>query len=98
MLSCLISAYSLSALYLDGVRNSENQTIASGSALTVAGLAFSYATPVHPEQGSSASIDFPSSQLLSLAGQHVIHPSQGYDLRCPPSQIHNGRRARVSHG
>ena len=47
VLSCLISAYSLSVLYLDGIRSSDNQMIASGSALTAASLAFSYATPVH---------------------------------------------------
>ena len=30
VLSCLISAYSLSVLYLDGIRSSDNQMIASG--------------------------------------------------------------------
>ena len=74
MLSCLISAYSLSVLYLDGVRNSENQMIASGSALTVAGLAFSYATPVHTlsKVRPLRSIFHPAN-FLSLAGQLVIH-------------------------
>ena len=45
-LNCLISAYSLSALYLDGVRMGENQLIATGLLLTTASLAFSYARPV----------------------------------------------------
>ena len=74
MLSCLISAYSLSVLYLDGIRNSENQLMASGTALTVAGLAFSYATPVHTLSSVRPlrSIFHPAN-FLSLVGQLVIH-------------------------
>ncbi|ABO99396.1 P-ATPase family transporter: cation, partial [Ostreococcus lucimarinus CCE9901] len=74
MLSCLISAYSLSVLYLDGVRNSESQMMAAGTALTVAGLAFSYATPVHTlsEVRPLRSIFHPAN-FLSLFGQLVIH-------------------------
>jgi magnesium-transporting ATPase (P-type) len=45
-LNCLIAAYSLSALFLDGVRSGEAQMIASGILLTVASLAFTYARPV----------------------------------------------------
>ena len=74
MLSCLISAYSLSVLYLDGVRNSESQMMAAGTALTVAGLAFSYATPVHTlsEVRPLRSIFHPAN-FFSLFGQLVIH-------------------------
>jgi cation-transporting ATPase 13A1 len=74
MLSCLISAYSLSVLYLDGIRSSENQMMASGTALTVAGLAFSYATPVHTLSAVRPlrSIFHPAN-FLSLVGQLVIH-------------------------
>ena len=74
MLSCLISAYSLSVLYLDGIRSSENQMMASGTALTVAGLAFSYATPVHTLSAVRPlrSIFHPAN-FLSLIGQLVIH-------------------------
>ncbi|OUS46274.1 ATPase type 13A [Ostreococcus tauri] len=74
MLSCLISAYSLSVLYLDGIRNSENQLMASGTALTVAGLAFSYATPVHTLSSVRPlrSIFHPAN-FLSLVGQLIIH-------------------------
>ena len=47
VLSCLISHFSLFVLYIDGIRSSDNQMMASGLCLTAAGLAFSYATPVH---------------------------------------------------
>ena len=74
VLSCLISAYSLSVLYLDGIRSSDNQMIASGSALTAASLAFSYATPVHTLSSVRPlrSIFHPAN-FLSLIGQLVIH-------------------------
>lgn len=73
-LNCLIAAYSLSALYLDGVKSSEPQMIASGALLTVASLAFSYAksvdelSPVRP----IASIFHPAISL-SILGQLAIH-------------------------
>ena len=74
VLSCLISAYSLSVLYLDGIRSSDNQMIASGSALTAASLAFSYATPVHTLSPVRPlrSIFHPAN-FLSLWGQLAIH-------------------------
>merc|ERR1719316_874508 len=46
MLHCLISAYSLSALSLEGSRSSEAQLIASGMLLSVASIAFSFARPL----------------------------------------------------
>jgi cation-transporting ATPase 13A1 len=73
-LNCLIAAYSLSALYLDGVKSSEPQMIASGILLTVASLAFSYArsvnelSPVRPLR----SIFHPAISL-SIIGQLAIH-------------------------
>ena len=74
VLSCLISAYSLSVLYIDGIRSSDNQMIASGSALTAASLAFSYATPVHTlsHVRPLRSIFHPAN-FLSLWGQLAIH-------------------------
>ena len=74
VLSCLISAYSLSVLYLDGIRSSDNQMMASGFALTAASLAFSYPTPVHTLSPVRPlrSIFHPAN-FLSLVGQLVIH-------------------------
>ena len=74
VLSCLISAFSLSVLYTDGIRSSDNQMMASGLCLTAAGLAFSYATPVHTLSPIRPlrSIFHPAL-FLSIVGQLVIH-------------------------
>merc|ERR550537_1970450 len=42
MLECIISAYALSALSLEGARSSERQMMASGWLIMTASLAFSY--------------------------------------------------------
>jgi cation-transporting ATPase 13A1 len=73
-LNCLISAYSLSALYLDGIKSGEAQMIATGILLTVASLAFSFARPV-PDLAPVAPLRsiFHPAYSLSLLGQLVIH-------------------------
>merc|ERR1719199_531918 len=51
MLESMISAYTLSAMSVDGTKPSEAQMMASGSLMTVASLAFSFAKPadkMHP--------------------------------------------------
>ena len=73
-LNCLISAYSLSALYLDGIKSGEAQMIATGILLTIAGMAFSFARPVDelspvPPLRSV----FHPAYALSLIGQLLIH-------------------------
>lgn len=73
-LNCLISAYSLSALYLDGIKSGEAQMIATGILLTVASMAFSFARPVDelspvPPLRSV----FHPAYALSLVGQLLIH-------------------------
>ena len=68
-LNCLIAAYSLSALFLDGVRSGEAQMIASGILLTVASLAFTYARPVqvsNPSPGRNPG-RYPVNLSLPLA-------------------------------
>ena len=42
MLQCMISAYTLSALNLNGARSSERQMMASGWLIMIASIAFSY--------------------------------------------------------
>merc|ERR1719353_2498616 len=74
MLHCLISAYSLSALSLEGSRSSEPQLIASGLLLSVASIAFSFARPLErlspPLPLSSI---FHPALILSVLGQLTIH-------------------------
>jgi len=74
MLHCLISAYSLSALSLEGSRSSEPQLIASGLLLSVASIAFSFARPLERLSPTLplASIFHPAL-LLSVLGQLAIH-------------------------
>merc|ERR1719502_229533 len=74
MLHCLISAYSLSALSLEGSRSSEPQLIASGMLLSVASIAFSFARPLEKLSPTLplASIFHPAL-MLSVLGQLAIH-------------------------
>ena len=76
MLHCMISAYSLSALSLDGSRASEQQLIASGMLLSCASIAFSFAKPLdrlsHVLPLSSI---FHPALILSVLGQLLIHAS-----------------------
>ena len=76
MLHCLISAYSLSALSLEGSRSSEPQLIASGLLLSVASIAFSFARPLDRLSPTLplASIFHPAL-LLSVLGQLAVHAS-----------------------
>lgn len=73
-LNCLISAYSLAALYLDGIKSGESQMIATGILLTVAAMAFSFTksvedlSPVQPLRSV-----FHPAYSLSLIGQLLIH-------------------------
>jgi len=74
MLQCMISAYTLSALSLEGARTSERQMMVSGWLLMTASLAFSYSSPIE----SMSSIRplrsiFHPAIILSIAGQAAIH-------------------------
>jgi len=74
VLESVISAYTLSALSLEGARSSERQMMASGWLLVVASLAFSYATPIesmHPVRPLGSL--FHPSICASVAGQGLIH-------------------------
>merc|ERR1719450_2011154 len=74
MLESMISAYTMSAMSVDGTRPSEAQMMASGSLMTVASLAFSFARPVdrmHPCR-PLASVFHPAI-LFSMLGQLAIH-------------------------
>lgn len=74
MLHCLISAYSLSALSLDGSRASEPQLIASGMLLSCATIAFSFARPLDKLSPIlPLSSIFHPALLLSVLGQLAVH-------------------------
>jgi cation-transporting ATPase 13A1 len=73
-LNAMITAYSLSALAIDGVRFGEVQMIATSLLLSVAGMAFTYARPVEqlaPTQPIGSI--FHPAMALSTIGQLLIH-------------------------
>eukprot|EP00811_Abedinium_folium_P000603 NODE_10552_length_1344_cov_3.211175.p1 GENE.NODE_10552_length_1344_cov_3.211175~~NODE_10552_length_1344_cov_3.211175.p1 ORF type:complete len:405 (+),score=139.04 NODE_10552_length_1344_cov_3.211175:149-1216(+) len=73
-LNCLISAYVLAALSLEGSRNSERQLIASSWLLGTAQLAYSYSRPIermNPVRPLKSL--FHPAIFMSLFGQAAIH-------------------------
>jgi len=74
MLDCIISAYTLSALSLEGSRNSEIQLMSSGILLMVASLAFTYSTPVQEiDPVRPVQSLFNKAIFISIMGQALIH-------------------------
>merc|ERR1719464_1940468 len=74
MLESMISAYTMSTMSVDGTRPSEAQMMASGTLISVASLAFSFAKPLdkmHPVR-PLASVFHPAI-LFSMLGQLAIH-------------------------
>ena len=74
MLECMISAYTLAALSLEGARSSERQMMASNWLIMIAGLAFTYSAPVkemHPERPLRSL--FHPAVFFSTIGQAAIH-------------------------
>eukprot|EP00928_Gymnodinium_smaydae_P014577 TRINITY_DN15366_c1_g1_i1.p1 TRINITY_DN15366_c1_g1~~TRINITY_DN15366_c1_g1_i1.p1 ORF type:complete len:1530 (-),score=419.39 TRINITY_DN15366_c1_g1_i1:49-4638(-) len=74
MLHCLINAYVLSALSLEGSKSSERQMMASSWLLSTASIAFSYARPcdkMHPVRPLRSL--FHPAVFVSLFGQAAIH-------------------------
>ncbi len=74
MLECIISAYVLSALSLEGSRSSERQLMASSWLIMTASIAFSYATPidkVSPVRPLKSV--FHPGIFISMLGQACIH-------------------------
>lgn len=73
-LTCLISSYSLSALYLEGVKFSDYQMTISGVLMTSCHLALSYTSPL-AKISSARPLNsmFHPSLFISLLGQFAIH-------------------------
>merc|ERR1719265_2904010 len=74
MLESMISAYTLSAMTVDGTKPSEAQMMASGTLISVASLAFSFARPLdrmHPTRPLGSV--FHPAIFWSMLGQLAIH-------------------------
>merc|ERR1711920_925189 len=74
MLESMIAAYTMSTMSVDGTRPSEAQMMASGTLISVASLAFSFAKPLdkmHPVRPLSSV--FHPAILFSMLGQLAIH-------------------------
>jgi len=74
MLESMISAYTMSTMSVDGTRPSEAQMMASGTLMSVASLAFSFARPVdRMHKVRPISSVFHPSAFFSMLGQLAIH-------------------------
>merc|ERR1719321_1718988 len=74
MLDSMISAYTMSTMSIDGTRPSEMQMMASGTLMSVAALAFSFARPLdrmHPTRPLGSV--FHPAIFWSMLGQLAIH-------------------------
>lgn len=74
MLESMISAYTLSAMSVDGTRPSEAQMMASGTLMSVASIAFSFARPLdRMHKVRPLSSVFHPAIFFSMMGQLLIH-------------------------
>lgn len=74
MMESMIAAYTMSAMALDGARASEAQMVASGTLLTVASLAFSFARPLdRMHRVRPLHSVFHPALFFSIIGQMSIH-------------------------
>jgi len=74
MLECIISAYTLSALSLEGGRSSDRQMMASSWLLSIAGMAFAFVSPIDKMSTvRPLSSLFHPAVFFSMLGQAAIH-------------------------
>jgi len=74
MLECIISAYTISALSLEGGRSSDRQMMASSWLLMIASIAFAYATPIDQMSKTRPLKSlFHPAIFMSMLGQAAIH-------------------------
>merc|ERR1719326_324601 len=74
MLECIITAYTLSALSLEGARSSDRQMMATGWLLSIASMAFAFATTIDKmSKTRPLSSLFHPAVFMSMLGQAAIH-------------------------
>eukprot|EP00191_Tetraselmis_sp_GSL018_P024865 CAMPEP_0177625406 /NCGR_PEP_ID=MMETSP0419_2-20121207/30080_1 /TAXON_ID=582737 /ORGANISM="Tetraselmis sp., Strain GSL018" /LENGTH=1497 /DNA_ID=CAMNT_0019126345 /DNA_START=66 /DNA_END=4559 /DNA_ORIENTATION=- len=74
MLNCMISAFCLAVMHMEGSRSSEEQLISTGLLLTVASFAFSFAKPVEKMSPvRPPKTVFHPALFISVLGQLAIH-------------------------
>jgi len=74
MLECVISAYTLSAISLEGGRSSDRQMMATGWLLSIASMAFAFATPIDKmSKIRPMNSLFQPAVFVSMLGQAAIH-------------------------
>mmetsp|Transcript_4625 Transcript_4625/g.8342 ORF Transcript_4625/g.8342 Transcript_4625/m.8342 type:complete len:1474 (-) Transcript_4625:187-4608(-) len=74
MLDSMIAAYTMSTMSVDGTRPSEAQMMASGSLMSIASLAFSFARPLdRMHKVRPIHSVFHKSALFSMLGQLAVH-------------------------
>jgi len=74
MLECIISAYTISALSLEGGRSSDRQMMASSWLLSIAAMSFAFVTPIDKMSKTlPLSSLFHPAVFMSMLGQAVIH-------------------------
>lgn len=97
MLECMISAYTLAALSLEGARSSERQMMASNWLIMIAGLAFSYSAPIqemHPLRPLRSL--FHPAIIFSTMGQAAIHLfCMAYSVQLATSTMGEAKLAEV---
>mmetsp|Transcript_79550 Transcript_79550/g.125471 ORF Transcript_79550/g.125471 Transcript_79550/m.125471 type:complete len:1593 (+) Transcript_79550:56-4834(+) len=74
MLECIISAYTLSAMSLEGGRSSDRQMMATGWLLSIAGMAFAFTSPIDKiSKIRPLNSLFHPAVFFSMLGQAAIH-------------------------
>merc|ERR1712008_381530 len=74
MLECIISAYTISALSLEGGRSSDRQMMASSWLLSIASMAFAFATPIDKMSKTRPLKSlFHPAVFMSMLGQAAVH-------------------------
>lgn len=74
MLECIISAYTISALSLEGGRSSDRQMMASSWLLSIASMAFAFVKPID-KMSTTRPLNslFHPAVFMSMLGQAAIH-------------------------